>query len=93
VVELGIRMIRNYNHNCWREKGGRQLHIKPLGLQIGFDKVPAPKQKALYPKKFQSKKTLYKPSPGCLLKRYFVQTIPLTGKKAKSQRMCAACKM
>jgi len=47
------------------------LHIIPLGLQTGFDKVPASKQKATNSKKSWSKKTLYKPTPICLLKRYF----------------------
>jgi hypothetical protein len=69
------------------------LHIKAFGLQIGCDEVLAPKQKAAYPKKSWSRRNLYKSPLICLLKRYFVQTIPLTGKKAKSQRKYAASKV
>jgi hypothetical protein len=55
------------------KEGGMEtkLQIIPLGLQTGFDKVPAPKQKATNSKTSWSKKTLYKPPQICLLKRYF----------------------
>jgi hypothetical protein len=41
-----------------KKEGGRETksHIKPLGLQTGFDKVPALKQKATNSKKIIKKR-------------------------------------